>query len=297
MKGVLCRYEVKGCKTEYLLEWLHAENVKIYGAFHTENGIILTIEDKDCEKLFAISSNMCYNIKKIGYKGKFAPLKILCEKCGLAIGGIAFIVAAALADGVITDVDYRGEAAYFKKEIDAVLFSSGAGRLAVSEGDLKEAEREILVSSDEISFVTVKKSGHRLIVEAYRAKEEPPLKNLKKSVIVATLKGVVGKITVLGGRALVKEGDEVDVGDVLIDGRYSHADREGETYALGEVEIISEKIYEYEGIGEESAVRSRATLLASMEAEGEIISSECEIKEDGGKKICVVRTKYSVWVS
>ena len=297
MKGIRCVYEVKCVKSGYLLKWLHDKNVKIYGATLTENGIILTIDDKDSKKLFAISSNMCYNVKKIGYKGKFAFVKILSEKIGLAIGGALFILAAISSGGLITGVEYAGDAARFKMEINEALSSSGIKLWsAVSEKEMGEAEKKVLLSSEYISFASVKKSGRRLIVEAYEAKKEPSLIQKKKEII-STVGGVVGRIVLYSGTAQVKEGDEVEVGETLISGVYTHGEKTGKTYALGEVEIIAEKIFSYEGIGEESAVKSRAYLLASKDIDGEILSSQYEIKEAGGKKICVVRIKYSVWVN
>ena len=169
----------------------------------------------------------------------------------------------------------------------------------IIEDDLliEEATKKILLSSKEISFASVKKSGRRLIVEAHKATKEPIGANAKKKEITATDSGVVGRIILYSGTALVKEGDEVKFGDALINGSYTHGEKTGETYALGDVEIIAEKVFEYEGVGEDKRVLSRAYLLATMDVDGEIISSQHEIKESDGKKICVVRIKYSVWVN
>lgn len=297
MNGLLIRYKISGGRLEYLLKWLHDKNVEIRDVKVDESAIFLTIEQKDSKKLFAISSNMCYNIKKIGYKGKYAPIKILSEKIGLAIGGILFIIGAVISDNSIKDVVYLADAAEFKSEIEREIAGEiTSGVFRVFENDYSAVAERIAKSSEEIAFISVKKSGKRLIVEAHRAKEEPQVKAIKKDKIVSTVNGTVGRITVLGGTARVGVGDEVKAGDVIIDGGYTHGDKSGETYALGEAEIICEYEYEYEGVGEDAAIISRAKALALTEVQGEIKSMLAEVKNEGERKTCVVKVLYSVWI-
>lgn len=298
MKSLLISYEVKGEKIRYLLEWLHEKKVKVYDVKPIENGIILTIESKDCKKLFAISSNMCYNMKKLKYKGRFAFLKLLFENIGLAIGGALFVIAVFLFDGVITGTDYKGDYAYFRNEIDGALNSyKFLGRTFYYGNDNEEVAKKILSSSEDIAFASVKRKGHKIVIEVYKAKDEPVPINVKKSEIKSPVKGVVRQLVVLSGTALIKVGDEVEEGQTLIDGSYTHNEKTGVTYALGEAEIITEKTYEYKGIGEDEAVKSRAVLLAKQEISGEIVSYSAEITETESGKICLVRIKYSVWTN
>ena len=297
MKGLYCVYEIKGDKPERLIVWLNFKKVKIYDAKTAENAIILTVERKDGKKLFAFCRNMCYNIKKVGYKGKFAPLKVLSERIGLAIGGMLFVALSVLSDGVLFKVDYKGDASAYRKEIETIVEkrSLKIGKSVSGEDAYKLSED--ITAIDGVSFASVKMRGHTLYIEAHRETEKPKPLCEKKSEIVSSVKGVVGRINVLSGTALVKEGDEVDKGSVLIDGSYTHGEKQGVTYALGEVEIIAEKVYIYEGVGEDEAIISRATALAKEWAEVEINSLTTSVTEENGKKKCLVKIKYSVWAN
>ena len=160
MSGLLIRYKVSGNRLEYLLAWLHAKNVKIYDVKTGKNVIFLTIEQKDGKKLFAISSNMCYNIKKIGYKGKYAPIKVLSEKIGLAVGGLLFVLGAIITDNTVKDAVYLADAAEFKSEIDCEIKDLvGFHPFKLADGSFSAAAARIAEKSDEISFISIKKDG------------------------------------------------------------------------------------------------------------------------------------------
>ena len=298
MSELKCRYEVTGAGICYLVEWLHGKNVSVYDVKYIENGVILTIAFKDRKKLFAISDNMCYNIKKIGYEGRFALVKRLSERVGLLIGAVAFLAAAIITDPIVTDFVYLGDAVYMRREIRTVLSEEGVdiGKRLNSE-TLGELGRKMTSSSDIFSFVSVRRKGHRLLIEAYRAEPEILPLDVKRDKIISPVSGKILRLVVLSGTPRVSEGDNVEEGAVLIDAEFSHNEKTGETYALGEAEIICELIYVYEGTGDDAIVKSRATVLALGELEGrEILTVNAVITETDGKKLCTVRIEYIVWV-
>ncbi len=275
MKGLYERFCVKGEHIEYLLEWLHCKNIAVYDVKTVENGIFLTICRSDSKKLFAISSNMCYNIERIGYKGRYAPLKSALEKIGAVIGAALFLVAVTLTDSVVAKIRYEGDAVYLKREIGEVLNSESVSEWSlISEDKCERLQNAILTSSDKFSFVSVEKKGHQLIIEAYKSYERVVPYGEKKEKIVAICGGTVSRITVLSGTALVSVGDEVIKGDVLIDGSYVHNEHFGTTYALGEVELECEYVYEYSAMGDEELIKSRAITLAK-----ESLGSEATVKD------------------
>ena len=297
MKGLRERFEVTGDHIEYLMEWLHGKNVNIYGVKMIKNGLILTIDYKDRKKLFAISSNMCYNIRKIGYTGKFAPFKYVADRIGILIGAALFLAAIILTDGIVVKFSYKGDAVYLEKEIDAVLESEGVKEWSYIGGEeCGKLRSAILSSSDKFSYVSVEKKGHKLIIEAYKAYESVVPLDTKKEKIVATKAGKVNRITVLSGTALVNVGDEVKEGDVLIDGSYTHNESTGTTYALGEVEIAAEYVYEYSGVGDADSVKSRAITLAIESLGCEATVKDVRITDGENGNICIVTLEYFILI-
>lgn len=291
MRGLFARYRVTGEKTELLTGFLHAAKIGVYDLKIINKGIILTIEYKHHKKLFAICLNMCYNIKREGYRGTLAPFKYAAEKAGLILGALAFTLAAFLSDGIITEVVYAGDAAYIGNEISAAL----KDLKSVGQEDLAALEEQLTLSKEEISFVSIVKRGHKLCFEVYLAKGESKPSALRNKSVLSPATGKVRRLVCISGTPLVKAGDEVKAGDVIIDATYSHGEKTGETYALGEAEIECEEIFVYEGEGDdENLIRRAKAIAAANLGEREIISSDAVITKDGTKKICTVRTVYLV---
>ena len=106
--------------------------------------------------------------------------------------------------------------------------------------NVEETTNKIRLSRDDISWIGIELKGTNAIVKVVKAKEAPEIIDEKDYCnIVAKKSGTITKIIAQNGTALVKPGDEVQEGQVLIQGtmegkytgiRYVHS--------LGEVEAI-----------------------------------------------------------
>ena len=106
--------------------------------------------------------------------------------------------------------------------------------------NVEETTNKIRLSRDDISWIGIELKGTNAIVKVVKAKEAPEIIDEKDYCnIVAKRAGTITKIIAQNGTALVKPGDEVQKGQVLIQGtmegkytgiRYVHS--------LGEVEAI-----------------------------------------------------------
>lgn len=118
----------------------------------------------------------------------------------------------------------------------------------LSKGKLKsninpdQIINEILLKRDDIAWIGLDMEGTNVKVNIVKAADSPEIiSNSDYCNIVASKSGIISKITAQNGTALVKPGDEVQEGDILIagymDGKYT--DRRY-VHSLGEVEA---KIY------------------------------------------------------
>ena len=106
--------------------------------------------------------------------------------------------------------------------------------------NVEEITNKIRLSRNDISWIGIELKGTNAIVKVVKAKEAPEIIDEKEYCnIVANKAGTITKIIAQNGTALVKPGDEVQEGQVLIQGtmegkytgtRYVHS--------LGEVEAI-----------------------------------------------------------
>lgn len=201
-----------------------------------EKNVVLTVDAKDCEKVFAICGGMWYNklIKIKGFRGVAAKIT---KRAALFVGIALFFAACFFSGRLIFSTEIRGASDESLAVIESVLAKSGVKKGAVYSGQTaKQIERDVLSSLENCSFVTVEKRGNRLIIEVFE--EQSPQIPAGSKAIVAREDGVVSKIIVYRGEALFAAGDSVKSGDVLIKSV-------GSGTAMGVVEIRSTFVYEY----------------------------------------------------
>lgn len=296
MKGLKCSFIVSGEKICYLLDALHDKKICVYDVKFEKNGVKITLDHKDCGKFFAICSRLCYNVKRTGYRGVGAPLRFLTERLGLALGAALLVLFAFFSDGMIFGVRYEGEAAEIAPIVTETLKKEGAYIWGYLDSDKSDRiASEITLSSERVKFASVVRSGHWLVVDARLADIKPQPLDLKKERIVSPADGIVGKIVCLSGVPLVKEGDKVKEGDVLIDGSYVHGEKEGRTYALGEAVILKMVEFVYYGTGDDERTASRTRTLAAAEFGEDFLVESVTFEEIDGKRACVARGKQPVY--
>lgn len=260
---------------------IFAKNVK-----YVKNGCFLTIDAVDEQKFFAISRNMCYNVERIGYTGRFAFFKKLLKSAGAVFGAAAFITFVCLCDAVVGEIVYKGDAAAFRRQIVSVLKLNGVEKGKICKADCSSLGEKIVISTDGISYATVTKSGRRIIVDVKSDEEKLDPIDVSKDEILSPADGKILRLNVLSGIAVVKIGDEVKKGQPIISGQYVHDDKMIKTYALGEAVIETKFVYEYESAGKGKQYENRAVALGKAKlGETEIISTAVELDESGEKII------------
>ena len=260
---------------------IFAKNVK-----YVKNGCFLTIDAVDEQKFFAISRNMCYNMERIGYTGRFAFFKKLLKSAGAVFGAAAFITFVCLCDAVVGEIVYKGDAAAFRRQIVSVLKLNGVEKGKICKADCSSLGEKIVISTDGISYATVTKSGRRIIVDVKSDEEKLDPIDVSKDEILSPADGKILRLNVLSGIAVVKIGDEVKKGQPIISGQYVHDDKTIKTYALGEAVIETKFVYEYESAGKGKQYENRAVALGKAKlGETEIISTAVELEESGEKII------------
>jgi len=290
--------EVKGIDGFSLVDRLQSLKIAVYRIKTEENKTIFSIDYCDRKKFFAISKNMCYNISILKYYGQVSPFKKIVENVGFTLCFACFLALSILFDGYFSKTVYLGDGEYLKPQIQKVFLEEGVKEGSFFNFDEKELAKKIASSSDRFSFVSVKKSGRILYVEAYLKTESYLPIDTKKESIKSTVTGTVKSINLLSGTPKVKVGDRVEVGDVLIDGSYEKDEKIYQLYALGEVEIVAEFKCDYKTFSKGEKYKSRAVAVAIENlGKDEIIGSEVKEKTVGIEFYYEVTLYYGVTVS
>ena len=268
-------FAVEGLNRERLFNALQKKgvtlyDVKIFGPKRAE----FAVDSRELKNFFAITDNLCYNIKRVGERGLAAAFAALFRRFGVLVGALLFAAFVAAADFAVLSVDYYGSGAVYKDYAGEVLSACGVKPFAFTDDErLERAAAALLKNSDVFSFASVEKHGTRVKVNLVLSPEASGVVDTERKELVCPVDGVVESITVLRGTALVAAGDVVKKGDVLIGGYNEIKDTVYETYVLGSVRVISSHTAEYTGgEGEEE----KALALAAAEVGGEIVSENVQ---------------------
>ena len=290
--------QILGENSFSIIEKLHKTGVYAYDITFFDKKTVLSIDFVDRKKIFAISRNMCYNISILKYYGKLSLVKNIVSRLGLLVCFCLFLAFAITFDDYVCKICYEGDGEYFAPQIAKVLQEEGVKENCFLKVDLRELENKLLLSVDNASFISLKKSGRILTIEAYRSEQKVEGLDLKKQKIVSTVNGKVRAINLLSGTALVSVGDEIKQGDTIIDGYYLKGEEKFQTYALGEIEIEAQYVFTYQSFASGERYQNRALVLAS-ESLGDKDVIRKEVKEDSssGKTVYTVTLYYVVTVS
>lgn len=259
---------IKGRNRQVLFDKLAKRNVNVLNIKNIdEKSFIVTVDVKDSKKVFTICGNMWYN-KLVKINGFRAVCEWVKRHLALCLGTLFLFVVAFYFDNVILDVDIQGVKSVSVTEITQKLESFGVKRFSkFSSLDIEKIKKEVNSISENFSFVTVQKRGNRLIVDVSERQSRQTLKDFSKKQIVSDVNGRIVSANVYRGKLVKNVGDEVFVGDVLIDGVFTFNEENFQTYAFGKVVVEVEREWEFFAKSDCDFERAKAIALAKFHCE------------------------------
>ena len=286
-------FEITGLNQDRLLNLLAKKDVKLYEIRKFSNKKMrLAIKMHEIEKFFAITRNLCYNIKRVKSGGKFYPVYRLSKRIGLTLGAIFFTVWLYFSSGFIYSVEYVGTGAVIKSEVTALLQSKGIGKYSkFSSIDLAVLSDEILAFSNKLSFAKCKKSGNRLIIELVLAQTNEKESLGKTSAIYSNVNGVIEDIKVYRGTAQKGIGDAVSLGELLVGGYAQIKDKTVEVSPIAYVSIICQKKERYESTSPNDFALAEE-FARTMNADLDITTCAVDVIENNGVFVYEVTVSF-----
>lgn len=163
----------------------------------------------------------------------------------LGIGILVFLVLVIYLFSILWDIQIIGNERINVEDIIKVLgkenIKSGIIKYKIDRDYIKEI---LLNEFDDFSYVSVEIKGTKLILEV--KEQELPPEQIDSSIpcnIIANRKGIIVKPIVRNGKSLIRKGDVVETGDLLVSGII---EKEGEDeYVLvhSEGEILAQTRY------------------------------------------------------
>ena len=184
--------------------------------------VVFSLKTADEQKFFAIISDVWYNVftvKKLRYGGLNYPFYFLFKNVGIAVGVIIFTLGTFVADDFIFSFTFTGSGSVYERNITDVLSENGVSRFSrFSRINLSVLEDVILSKTDQLSFVSLKKVGNRLVVDSAVANKPAERLSGNAGFLKSDVEGEIVSLKVYRGTAIKNVGDAVKVGDIIVDG-------------------------------------------------------------------------------
>ncbi len=216
---------------------------------HREKSTILkaNILKSDFKKIRAIARRTKCRVhieKKIGVPfilNKYRKRKVFA----VAVGVIAIFMFAITR--FVWNIEIRGIENIPEEEILASIQEQGID-IGMLKGKLnvEQITNAIRLKRDDLSWIGIKIKGTNVIVEVVEATEKPEVIDESKITNIFSNKhAIISKVIVQNGTARVKVGDEVNPGDLLVEG-VMEGKYTGTRYVHAEANILAQISYEKE---------------------------------------------------
>lgn len=203
---------------EKILNLTAKNRITLWDSRLTKKGIESNLLARDFKRLRAIirkSEIKAHILKRKGLPFKTAKYN---KRIGLLIGAVIFMAFLKVMSGFIWVIDINGN-----ETVSSSQILSACKEIGIKEGvkrssiHTKTDRERLLLKLDKLAWASLNIEGSRLGVNVTERKkneaDETAPSNLK-----ATADGIIKKIDIVSGNCLVKTGDAVKKGDILVSG-------------------------------------------------------------------------------
>lgn len=240
-------YEISGLNLDNLVNTLKSRGVTLFGVRKKSAKLLrVSVNYADDKKFFAITEELCYNIKKVGEKGGLRFFHRLFADVGLLIGAVIFAFSLIAADDFIFKIEFMGSGSVYEREITEFLRAENVVPFSrFSNTDLPALSDMIAAYSDKISFAECVKNGNRLKITLVIAENSEKTVSGDKSALYSGVDGEIEFIKVYRGTALKVAGERVRAGEQVCAGYAVIKDKTVEVGVIASFSVRAEFVYEY----------------------------------------------------
>lgn len=294
---VYAYFDITGVNQDKLINELAKNGISIYQIrkFSVKK-MRLAVKLNEIQKFFAITNNLCYNIKRVRFFGKTYPLYRLIQHFGVLFGALFLVISSYFLSGIIYSVEYVGTGAVLKREVQNFLDAKGVKKYSsFRDFDLEVLSDQILATSNKLSFARLKKDGNRLIVELVLAQTNDKESLGKDTAVYSSADGIIEDVKVYRGTALKKAGDKVTENELIVGGYTVIKEKTIEVNPIAYVSIICTASETY--VSEHDNAENLATSFAlGMHADKDIVSVSVEKTFHNELFVYIVNVNYRIQI-
>ena len=238
---------VEGVSLEKFINLTVTNGIYLWG-INRQNYTTLTakISIKGFRKLHGLSRKVHCRIRIVDKRGLPFIIYRYRNRKMLAVGMVVFVLILYGFSSFVWSVEVQGTESISPekliKELEALGVKPGAFKPML---DSFTIENQIILNMPGISWASLELRGSRAILRVKESVKPPAIVDKDTpSNIVASKDGIIHDMIVLDGQAVVKEGDTVKEGQLLISGIIDHSDTIGVRYVHSMGQVIARTWYE-----------------------------------------------------
>lgn len=219
-------FKAFGAYCEEYLNELFAQKIPLKNIRNEDNIIYADIDRKKYSVAARLARSYGVRTSVVRRKGLYYRFASLKKRTGLIAG---ILVSAAMVFTLrlfVWHIDVHGNSSLTEEQVLGILENYGftAGVLA-NDTDALDAERRILMSSDDLSWINIEVNGSRADVYLNEKRDMGEADDFKTPCnIVASRSGVITDTDVTSGTLLYQKGSGVSEGSVIVSGAVSSGD-------------------------------------------------------------------------
>lgn len=283
IRGII-KLEITGSCYEKLINDISDEGIPCFDIKSENEHLYLCIYRKHLKKTEEICKKHNLDLTVLSRKGLIFRILRYNKRYGIIVGILAFLFIPLFLSNIVLRIDIIGNEKISDDKIIEFLKRNNIDYWSfIPDIDMENTGRKMYIEFDEISWATIRNSGGILIVDVREATEKPYMTPInQKCNVISDKNAQIVNIKVYSGTPLVKEGDGVAKGDILVSGIIT--DKYGKSAAVrADGEIVArytEEICFYEPL--ESVQMSECGKIEnkSLSLWGKRLVSDKNIPED-----------------
>ncbi len=252
--GGYLRIGVSGPQPERLVNLIWIKRLNLWDLQAEEDGLSFCISVSDLKVVRRLQRQSGCQISILEKHGARFPRQKLVRKRTPIIAALIFLISVYVVTGFVWTVELDGGGGLPRNVLlDAISemgIFPGAWKGSV---DLQRVERGLLIRFSQLAWAGIRVEGTRVIVQLVERVQIPD-EMVPTGDLVADADGIIDKIMVFRGQAMVEPGDTVTSGQVLV----ARAEHEGAQA------VVQARVW-YEAYAEASRVREDRLLTGRVE--------------------------------
>lgn len=218
------------CETTHYIALINAIRSK---SFEVQNinadayCVVFTVFFKDFKEISEIAKGIGYQINIVRNYGLRNVWLVVLKNLGFISGVLIGVAGAVIMSQLLMVVNVTCDTPSYKFEVEKLLKDNYVKPVCFKNSiNTDKVENLILGNLEEATFVSVYKKGFSLQVNVQS--RENPIVTEKTNSLVSGYDGIVTRVVLSSGTALVKADDSVRKGQELVAGRYNLVDTAGQ---------------------------------------------------------------------